>query len=64
MAEAWDVPAEEFVGKTNADIHIDPTLADACMDRLVHNSYRLELEGDSLRRDLPVTAQVPSIPPP
>lgn len=28
MAEAWDVPAEEFVGKTNADIHIDPALAE------------------------------------
>ena len=28
----------------------DPTLADACMDRLVHNAYRIELEGDSMRR--------------
>lgn len=28
----------------------DPTLADACLDRLVHSAYRIELEGDSMRR--------------
>jgi DNA replication protein DnaC len=28
----------------------DPTLADAICDRLLHNAYRLELRGDSLRR--------------
>jgi DNA replication protein DnaC len=28
----------------------DPTLADAILDRIVHNSYRLELKGDSLRK--------------
>lgn len=28
----------------------DPTLADAILDRLVHNSYRLDLKGDSKRR--------------
>lgn len=27
----------------------DPTLADAILDRLVHNSYRIELTGESLR---------------
>ena len=27
----------------------DPTLADAVLDRLVHNAYRLELEGESMR---------------
>lgn len=27
----------------------DPTLADAILDRLVHNSYRLDLKGPSLR---------------
>lgn len=32
----------------------DPTLADAILDRLIHNAYRFELEGDSLRRqDVP-----------
>lgn len=29
----------------------DPTLADAVLDRLVHNAYRLELEGDSMRAE-------------
>lgn len=28
----------------------DPTLADAILDRLVHNSYRLTLDGDSMRK--------------
>lgn len=27
----------------------DPTLADALLDRLVHNAYRLELEGETMR---------------
>lgn len=28
----------------------DPTLADAILDRVLHNAYRLELEGESLRK--------------
>jgi len=28
----------------------DPTFADAILDRLVHNAYRLNLKGDSLRK--------------
>jgi DNA replication protein DnaC len=28
----------------------DPTLADAILDRLVHNAHRLALKGESLRR--------------
>jgi len=28
----------------------DATLADACLDRLVHNAYRLDLQGPSMRR--------------
>lgn len=28
----------------------DPTLADAILDRLVHNSYRLNLTGESMRK--------------
>lgn len=27
----------------------DPSLADAILDRLVHNAYRLNLKGDSMR---------------
>jgi len=33
----------------------DPTLADAILDRLVHNAYKITLRGDSMRkRDVPV----------
>src|SRR6516164_4837475 len=28
----------------------DPTLADSILDRLVHNAYRIELSGESLRK--------------
>jgi DNA replication protein DnaC len=28
----------------------DPTMADAILDRLVHNAYKIELEGDSMRK--------------
>jgi DNA replication protein DnaC len=28
----------------------EPTLADAILDRLVHNAHRIQLEGDSLRK--------------
>ena len=28
----------------------NPTLADAILDRLVHNSYRIELKGESMRK--------------
>jgi DNA replication protein DnaC len=29
----------------------DPTLADAICDRLLHNAYRIELKGDSMRKN-------------
>jgi len=28
----------------------EPTFADAILDRIVHNAYRLELEGQSMRK--------------
>ena len=28
----------------------DPTLADGILDRLVHNAYRIEMRGDSMRK--------------
>jgi len=28
----------------------DPTLADAILDRLIHNTHRLELDGESMRK--------------
>ena len=30
-----------------------PTLADAVLDRLIHNAYRIDLSGDSLRKHRP-----------
>ncbi|PTE06177.1 hypothetical protein C9427_33300 [Mesorhizobium helmanticense] len=35
----------------------DPTIADAVLDRLVHNAYRIDLNGESLRKQR-------SMPPP
>ena len=28
----------------------EPTIADAILDRIVHNAHRIELKGDSMRR--------------
>jgi DNA replication protein DnaC len=28
----------------------DPTLADSILDRLVHNAYRIDLNGESIRK--------------
>ena len=32
------------------DVVGDPTLGDAILDRLVHNAYKLDLKGDSMRK--------------
>jgi DNA replication protein DnaC len=29
----------------------DPTLADGILDRLVHNAHRIEMKGDSMRKN-------------
>ena len=36
----------------------DPTLADAILDRLVHNAYRIQLKGESMRK---LTTTLPTI---
>jgi DNA replication protein DnaC len=39
------------------DLLADPTLADAILDRLVHNAYKIELKGESMRKQKnPLTA--------
>ena len=40
----------------------NPTIADAILDRLVHNAYRIELTGESLRkqRSIPPPASTPA----
>lgn len=35
----------------------DPTLADAILDRLVHNAYKLAMEGESMRKSKGVRAE-------
>jgi len=42
---ATQIPVEEWHARIP-----DPTLADAVLDRLVHNAYRLEVKGESMRR--------------
>ena len=42
---ASQVPAENWY-----DIIAAPTIADAILDRLVHNSYRIEMDGESMRK--------------
>ena len=32
-------------------IIVDATVADAILDHLVHNAYRIELKGESMRKD-------------
>ena len=32
------------------EVIADPTLADAILDRLVHNAHRLQLAGESMRK--------------
>jgi DNA replication protein DnaC len=46
------LPIEHWHGWLN-----DPTLADAILDRLVHQSYRLTLKGESLRKPDPAKPQ-------
>ena len=31
----------------------EPTIADAILDRIIHNAHRIELKGDSMRRKSP-----------
>jgi len=42
---ATQVPVEDWHARFP-----DPTLGDAILDRLIHNAYRLELRGESMRK--------------
>lgn len=44
---ATQIPVEDWHARIP-----DPTLADALLDRLIHNAYRLELKGESMRKPL------------
>jgi DNA replication protein DnaC len=51
------LPVENWHGALAAG---DPTLADAILDRLVHNAHRLELKGASMRRRQPPADEAPA----
>ena len=34
------------------DVIGEPTFADAILDRIIHNAYRIELEGQSMRKTI------------
>ncbi len=36
------------------DLIGDPTVADAILDRLVHNAHRIQIKGESMRKKIPV----------
>jgi hypothetical protein len=38
---------------------VEPTYADAIMDRLVNNAHRIDLSGESLRRTKPMQGKKP-----
>lgn len=41
------------------DLIVAPTIADAILDRLIHNAYRLEMKGESMRKKQnPLTKEV------
>ncbi|MER8577079.1 ATP-binding protein, partial [Mesorhizobium sp. M1374] len=37
-------------GKVHHEAFADPTVADAILDRIVHNAHRIVLQGDSMRK--------------
>ncbi|NIR49699.1 ATP-binding protein [candidate division KSB1 bacterium] len=44
--------ASQFPIKSWYDIIANPTIADAILDRLIHNSYQIELKGESMRKTI------------
>jgi DNA replication protein DnaC len=44
------VITSQFPIKSWYDIIANPTVADAICDRLIHNAYKIDLEGDSMRK--------------
>lgn len=53
---ATQIPIEDWHSRLG-----DPTLADAVMDRLIHNAYRLQLKGESQRKTRsPLTMSITS----
>ena len=65
IEERYNVSSSIIVSQVPVDhwheVLVDPTMADAILDRLVHNSYKIPLRGDSMRRlKSPLTPDVAS----
>lgn len=43
--------ASQFPVKSWYDVIANPTIADAILDRLVHNAHQIQLKGDSMRKN-------------
>jgi DNA replication protein DnaC len=52
--------ASQLPVKAWHDLIGEPTFADAILDRIVHNSYRLELEGQRSMREAEPEGQTPA----
>jgi len=50
MCKCRWVAAVLAVDSSTAPLFGVPTLADAILDRVIHNAYRINLSGDSLRK--------------
>ena len=54
LLTAYDKRSTVFTSQFSTDLWYenlaDPTLADAILDRILHNAYKLELTGESLRK--------------
>lgn len=46
------LPWPTFALPFSHDVIGEPTFADAILDRIVHNAYRIELEGASMRKTI------------
>jgi DNA replication protein DnaC len=49
---AYDTPRDRE--RRHHESVSNPTLADAILDRIIHNAHRLQLSGDSLRKQKPL----------
>jgi DNA replication protein DnaC len=56
MEDRYDLRSTIIVSqvpiKSWHELIANPTVADAIMDRLVHNAHRIELQGGSMRKQL------------
>ena len=49
-APCGEATAAATAGERWYEVVGDPTLADAILDRIIHNAYRIELKGESMRK--------------